>query len=58
MTSKYTFSAPFENPGEGGAFVTIPSDIEKAINEAKQEETRLKRLLKASELLEQGKSEH
>jgi hypothetical protein len=30
MDAKYQFTAVIENPGEGGAFVTVPFDVEKA----------------------------
>ena len=29
MTKKYTFTAPIQNAGGGGAFVEIPFDVEK-----------------------------
>ena len=29
MPKKYTFTAPIQNPGGGGAFVDIPFDVEK-----------------------------
>ena len=30
MSEKHTFRAAIENPGDGGAFVRIPSDVEQA----------------------------
>jgi hypothetical protein len=30
MSEKHTFRAVIENPGEGGAFVRVPFDVEKA----------------------------
>ena len=35
MSKKYTFNAPIENPGGGGAFVRIPFDVKEEFGQAR-----------------------